>query len=95
MVPAMARQKGDLAAFQFAQDKGVGGVAKGRLHALFMHVCESRHRIEPAAANNSDFRLSQCPLLFRPGDKDLSSGIPLMLRGPIPILRFLWSNISV
>ena len=63
MPAPMPRQKGHLAPLQFAQHKGVGRLAKGRLHALFAHVGESGHGVKPAAADDADLRLSQCPLL--------------------------------
>ena len=65
MPAPVPRQKGHLAPFQFAQHKGIGRLAKRRLHALFMHVGESGHRIKPAAADNADLRLSQIVLPMR------------------------------
>ena len=60
----MPGQKGHLAPLQLAQHKGVGRLAKGRLHALFMHIRKSGHRVQPAAADNANLRLSQCTFLF-------------------------------
>ena len=59
---AVAGEEGDLAAFQFAEDEGVGWVAEWRLDALFMNIGESGHGIKPAAADDADLRLSQCSL---------------------------------
>ena len=60
MAAAMAREKGDFAAFEFAEHERVGGLAEGRFDALFMDVGESGHGVKPAAADNADFCLSQC-----------------------------------
>ncbi len=57
MAAAVAREKGDLAAFEFAENEGVGGRAEGRFHALLVNVGESGHGIEPAAADDADFCL--------------------------------------
>ena len=65
MAAAMAGEKGDAAAFQFAEHECVRGRAEGCFHALLAHVGETRHGVKPAAANDADFRLSQCLLLFR------------------------------
>lgn len=65
MSTAVTGQEGDLAALKLAQDKGVGRVAEGGFYAFFVYVGESGHRIESAAANNADFRLSQGSLLVR------------------------------
>jgi hypothetical protein len=59
MAAPMPRQKRHLAALQLAQHKRVGGLAKGRLHALFAHVGESGHGVKPAAADDADLRLRQ------------------------------------
>jgi hypothetical protein len=63
MAAPMARQKGHRAPLQLAQDEGVGRLAKGSLHALFMCIGESRHRVKPAAADDSYLRLCQSLLL--------------------------------
>jgi hypothetical protein len=63
MPAPMPRQKSDLASIQFAQDKSVRRIAKGRLHAFFLYVGKSRHRVQPAAANDANLCLSQSPLL--------------------------------
>ena len=59
MPASVPRQERHFAALQFAQHKRVRGLAKRRLHALFMHVGESGHRVKPAAADDADLRLSQ------------------------------------
>ncbi len=56
MAAPVPRQKGHAAALQLAQHESVGRRAKGRFHALLAHVGESGHRVEPAAADDSDFR---------------------------------------
>ena len=60
MSPAMAREESDFAARELPQHKRIRGIAKGRFHALFMDVGKSGHRVEPAAAYNSDLCLRQC-----------------------------------
>ena len=63
MAAAVAREKGDLAAFEFAENEGVGWLAEGRFDALFVHVGESGHGVEPAAADDADLCLSTIVLL--------------------------------
>ena len=63
MAAAVARQKGDFAALELAQHKGVRRLAERRLDALFVNVGESGHGVKPAAADNPDLCLSQCSLL--------------------------------
>ena len=63
MAAAVAREEGDFAAFQFAENEGIGWVAEGRLDALFVLIGKAGHGIEPAAADDADFRLSQGMLL--------------------------------
>ena len=60
---AMAGQEGDFAAFQFAQHEGVGGIAEGGFDAHFVLIGEAGHGVEPAAADDADFCLSQVVLL--------------------------------
>ena len=64
MAAAVAGEKGDLAAFQLAENESVRGLAKGRFHGDFVHVGESGHGVKPAAADDADLRLRQCLLLF-------------------------------
>ncbi len=65
MATSVARQEGNLAPFQFAQNKGIGRLAKRRLYAFFLYVGESGHGIKPAAADNADLRFSQIVLPMR------------------------------
>jgi hypothetical protein len=65
MAAAVARQESDLAAFEFAEDKSVGGRAKGRFDALLVDVGESGHGVKPAAADDADFYLRHLPLLVQ------------------------------
>ncbi len=65
MAAAVAREEGDFAAFQFAENEGVGWIAERRFHAHFVLIGEAGHGIEPAAADDADFRLSQDLLLTR------------------------------
>ena len=58
---SVARQKSDLAAFERAADVGVGRRAERRLHPHFLDLGQAGHGIEPAAADDSDFRLWQSP----------------------------------
>ena len=59
VAPPVSRQKSHLAPLQFAQHKSVRRLAKGRIHALFAHVRKSRHRVQPAAADDANLRLRQ------------------------------------
>ena len=61
MAAAMPREKGDFAAFQFAQDEGIRWIAERRLHAHFVLIGKSGHGIEPAAADDANFRLEPRP----------------------------------
>jgi hypothetical protein len=63
MAAAVAGKEGDFAAFELAEDEGVRGRAEGRFHGFLVDVGESRHGVEPAAADDADFRLRQCLLL--------------------------------
>ncbi len=65
MAAAVAREKGDLAALELAENEGVGGCAEGRFHALFVNVGESGHGVKPAAADDADFCACQGVLLVR------------------------------
>ena len=56
---SMARQKRNFAAFQRTADVSVGRRAEGRFHAYFFHLAQPGHGVEPAPADNSDFRLWQ------------------------------------
>jgi hypothetical protein len=65
MAAAVAREESNVAAFQFAEDEGIRGIAKGRLHAHFMLIGKAWHGVESAAADDADFCLSQNLLLTR------------------------------
>ena len=66
MSASMPCQKGNLAAFQFAEHERVRWIAKWRFHALFMNIGESGHGVKPAAADDPDLCLSQCSLSLHP-----------------------------
>lgn len=59
MAPAMTREKGYVAAFEFAQYERVGGITEGSFDTHFVLVGEAGHGVQPAAANDADFCLSQ------------------------------------
>ena len=59
MSASVARQKSDLAAFERAQDIGVGRVAEWSLLLEFPHVGEAGHGIKPAAADDANFCVRQ------------------------------------
>jgi hypothetical protein len=59
MAAAMAGQEDYLAAFQFAGDKCVGGIAKGRGYLKLLRIAQTGHCVEPAPAYDSYFRLMQ------------------------------------
>ena len=59
MAAAMPRQKRDFTSFQRAAHIGVGRRAERRLQPRFLYLAQPRHRVEPAAADNPDFRLCQ------------------------------------
>ena len=61
MAASVTRQEGDFAALESAAHVGVGRRAERRLHAHFFGLGQTGHGIEPAAADNSDFRLWQSP----------------------------------
>ena len=63
MAAAVAGEKGDLAALELAEDKGVRGRAEGRFDALFVNVGEAGHGVKPAAADDADFCLRHLLLL--------------------------------
>ena len=56
MAAAVARQEGDLAPGERAEDVVVGGRAEGRGDVEFFLGFEAGHVIESAAADDSDFR---------------------------------------
>ena len=59
-VPApVSRQKGYLATLKRTEHIGVRGRAERRLQLDFVHLAQPRHRIQPTAADDSDFRLWQ------------------------------------
>ena len=68
MAAAVAREKGDFAALELAEDKGVRWIAERRFYALFVDVGESGHGIKPAAADDADFCLRQLLLPSACGD---------------------------
>ena len=59
MATTVAGEEGDLATFELTQHQGIAGIAKGSGYALFVDLSEPGHRIKPAAADDSDFRLLQ------------------------------------
>ena len=61
MAASMARKKRHLASLQRAAHVGVGRRAKRRFHPHFLHLAQPGHGVQPAAADNSDFRLCQSP----------------------------------
>ena len=59
-VPAcVAREKSDLASFERAAGIGVGRRAERSSQADFFHFSQAWHGVQPAAADDPDFRLSQ------------------------------------
>src|SRR5215469_8424351 len=56
---SVACEEGDLAAFEHAANVGVGRSAERSFHLYFLDFRQARHRVEAAAADNSDFRLCQ------------------------------------
>jgi hypothetical protein len=57
-VPAcVTRQKSDLAAFKRATDLGIGRRAERSSEADFFHFSQAWHGVQPAAADDPDFRL--------------------------------------
>jgi hypothetical protein len=63
MPASVAREKCDLASFEFAENERIGGRAEGRFDALLTYVGEPRHRVESAAADDADFCAGQDMLL--------------------------------
>ena len=61
MPARMARQEGDLAARESAQHVIVGGLPERRLNGGLLLRLKSRHRVQTAAADDSDL-CCQCPL---------------------------------
>ena len=57
MALAVAGEEDDLAAFEGAEDEGVGGVAEGGFYFDFVDVGEAGHGVEAAAADDADFGL--------------------------------------
>src|SRR5208283_3600655 len=55
----MPRQEGNLAAFERAENVGVGRVAKRRLQPPFVHLTEPGHVVQTTAADNSNLCLLQ------------------------------------
>lgn len=64
MAAPMPGEKGDLAAFQIAQDEAVGRLSKRGRYYLFSNICQSGHGIQPASAYDADLRLLQTMLLI-------------------------------
>ena len=56
MAASVAREKGHLASGKLAEDVVVGRPAEGRIDVGFFRGVEAGHGIEPAAADDSDFR---------------------------------------
>ena len=59
MAASMPRQECDFAPFESAQDVSVRRFAEWSLLPNFIYIGEARHRIQPAAANDANFRLRQ------------------------------------
>src|ERR1700722_4250580 len=57
MAAGVTREKGNFPSFEGAADVGIGGRAEGSLQPQLFHFRQPRHGIEPAAADDSDFRL--------------------------------------
>ena len=64
MPAPMSRQKSNFASLQFAKDERIRWIAERSFHPLFMNICEARHGIKPASADNSNLRLGQIALLL-------------------------------
>src|ERR1700723_3180818 len=56
---AVTGEEGDLTAFECAEDEGVAGIAPGGGDVFFVNAGETGHGIQPAAADDADFRLLQ------------------------------------
>ena len=56
MTAAMTRQKGNALFGERANDKGIRGLAEGSLNLDLIDIRQLRHLIEPAAADDADFR---------------------------------------
>ena len=69
MAAAVPRQKGDFAPLELAEYEGVGGVAEGRFDRALLNIGESGHGVEPAAADDADFRCLQTALRRASGEK--------------------------
>ena len=65
MAAAVAREKGDLAAFELAENEDVRGRAEGGFNALFVNVGEAGHGVKPAAADDADFCVRHLMLLVQ------------------------------
>src|SRR5580765_3492788 len=59
MASPVARQECDLTALEHSADISVRRRSKRRLHPHFLYFRQPRHFVEAAAADYSDFRLSQ------------------------------------
>ncbi len=66
MAPAVAGQKSHLPSLQLAGDEDIRGIAKRRTYLNLVRIAQAGHRIEPAAADDSNFRLLQTRLRTRP-----------------------------
>jgi hypothetical protein len=53
----MPREEGNFAPLELAENERIGGFAEGCLHALFVHIRKSGHRIQPAAPDNANLCL--------------------------------------
>src|SRR5271157_2828715 len=59
MSASVTRQECDLAAFERAQDISIRRIAEWSLLPKFAHVGKARHGIEPAPADDANFRFRQ------------------------------------
>ena len=59
MAATVTREKSDFAALESAADIGVGRRAEGSSQAHFFYFGQAWHGIQPAAADDPDFRLWQ------------------------------------
>ena len=66
MAPAVTGQENYLPAFQFAGNEDVRGIAEGCSYLNLVRIGKAGHRVQPAAAYDSDFRLLQTRLRTRP-----------------------------
>ena len=65
MTPAVTGQENYLPAFQFAGNEDIRGIAEWCRYLNLVRVGKAGHRVQPAAAYDSDFRLLQARLRAR------------------------------